>query len=370
MSMRGGEKVIQAIAEFVPDAPIYTLLADVDALSPQLQSRDIRPSFLQRIPGAKKNHRQLLPLYPAAARRLDLTAFDVVISSDAAICKGIRTRPDALHICYCHSPMRYVWDLYDEYKRRAGIFRAAALTAVAGRLRRFDHQAAQTVTAFIANSNHVADRIHRNYQRQAATIYPPVQGIAPTTSPAEEFYLSIGELVEYKRADLAVEACTKMNRRLVVIGDGPMLKSLRDRAPRHVQFLGWQNDDVVHDHMRSCKALLFCGEEDFGMVPVEVQAAGRPVIALAKGGALETVISDKTGMFFNQPTVDDLIQTIKRFESSDVDFSPAAISEHARQFSPQAFDRRFTEFVTRCVEQHDPNHPRPLDEMFPAVSES
>ncbi|MBI4579107.1 MAG: glycosyltransferase [Planctomycetes bacterium] len=380
MSMRGGEKTVSVLAGMFPDAPVYALLANRDQLDTTLRQRDIRCSWLQRFNWISSLQRKALPLLTAAARSMDATAYDVVICSDAAVIKAIRTRPGALKICYCHTPMRYVWDLYDEYYRQAGPLGRLGLRLAAPRLREQDRLAADTVDAFVANSRHVADRIRRHYGRPSIVIAPPVDVVFPPPLPEpDDYYLVVSELVHYKRVDLAVEACGRLGRPLVVIGAGPLLGDIRRRAAGCIHFLGWQSDEVVRGHLRRCRALLFCGEEDFGLTPVEAMAAGRPVIAYRAGGATETVLDGCTGLFFDEPKVDALANTIERFErgvgpasSRSFDAGKAAsgvgpascrsgaaelwpadrIQAHARQFGVDLFRQRFASFYDWCLRHH------------------
>lgn len=349
--MRGGEKVLAELAEQFPAAPIYTLIARPERLDPPLRDRRIETSWLQRLAWIPNVQRKALPLLPAAARSLDATAYDVVICSDAAITKAIHTRPDALKLCYCHSPMRYLYDLYDAYRARAGWVDRLGLSLCAGRVRRADQAAAETVTAFIANSRCVAERIRRCYGRASTVIYPPVDTDfpAPLAEP-EDFYLVVGEHVSYKRNDLAIAACNRLKRRLIVIGSGPLLAEARRLAGSTVQVLGWQNDAAVRDHLRRCRALLFCGEEDFGIVPVEAQAAGRPVIAYGAGGATETVLDGATGVFFREQTAEAVAAAIEQLEASTTLRSPPDIQQHARQFATARFREELSRFYTWCLE--------------------
>jgi glycosyltransferase involved in cell wall biosynthesis len=350
-TMRGGEKVLAVLAGLFPEAPVYTLLARRHRLSPELAARDIRTSRLQKLAWIPELHRRAMPLFPAAVRSLDAREHDVMICSDAANIKGIRTRPGALQICYCHSPVRYVWDLYDEYLAAAGPVSRIGLRLFADRLRRDDHAAAQTVTAFVANSRCVAERIRRCYGRGSVVIPPPVEtNVPPAEDGPGEFYLVVSELVSYKRNDLAIAACNQLKAPLVVIGAGPLLDAMRRMAGPTVRILGWQPDEVVCDHMRRCRALLFCGLEDFGMVPVEVQAVGRPVIAYGRGGALETVLADRTGFFFERQDVASVMDAIRRFEANQSLWPAARIREHAQQFSVDAFRTRFTSFYKWALE--------------------
>jgi len=359
VTMRGGEKTLQEIAGLGGEAPIFTLLAEPDRLSDELRRHPIHSSFLQRIPVLRRRHRLLLPFMPRAAERMDLTAYDVVICSDAAVAKGMRCRPDALKICYCHSPMRYVWDLHEAYLREAGRIGGAVFSGMVDRLRRWDRQAAATISAFVANSDCVRERIRRAYDQPSTVIYPPVD-LAPSsvrTAP-EDFYLVVTELVGYKRTDLAVEACKRLGRRLVVIGDGPQMRRLRELAGPTIELMGYQDDPVVRDHMSRCRALLFCGEEDFGLVPVEVQSCGRPVIAYARGGACETVLDGNTGLFFQEQTPKAVVEAIERYERQSDRLWPAdRIRRHAQQFDAAHFRARFTRFLRWCLEHHDRGGP-------------
>lgn len=370
--MRGGEKVAEAIGELFPGAPLYALTADRKVMTPGLLRHPLRTSFLQTLTRLSGSHRHWLPLFPRAAESLDATEFDLVICSDAATIKGIRTRPDAIKVCYCHSPMRYVWDQTADYAKNTGLVGCAALRLFAGRLRDWDRAAAQTVTEFIANSRHTADRIRRCYGREAVVIHPPVRtDFPPALRKPEAFYLVVGEQVEYKRNDLAAAACARLGRPLVVIGDGPVLRRLRSEwgyAGSPVRFLGRQPDDVVRDHYRRCRALLFCGQEDFGIVPVEAMAAGRPVIAYARGGAMETVVDGETGVFFDRQSSDAVMEAMERFEKWDTSFEPSRAQAHAQRFSRERFLAEFRAFLervagTRCG---GTDEPPPLRQWPPA----
>jgi glycosyltransferase involved in cell wall biosynthesis len=350
LSMRGGERVLEAVARLISDAPIFTLLARPTELSEALQSRDIRTSFLDRLPGARNHHRNFLPLYPLAARSLDCRGYDVVIISDAALVKGVRTDPGALVLCYCHSPMRSIWELTDAYAAQLGLLRGTALRCVSHRLRDWDRRAARRVDHFAANSRFVQDRIRRCYARDSEVIYPPVRvpPVCPERQP-EDFYLMVGELAEYKRTDLGVAACAKLRRRLKVIGDGPQMRRLRRLADSNVELLGRATDEEIRHHLSRCRALLFCAEEDFGIVPVEAMAAGCPVIAYARGGACETVLDGRTGLLFGQQTVESVADAIQRFEADAESFDPAYLHARAKQFSNEAFAANFRVWVDRTA---------------------
>ncbi len=357
--MRGGEKTLQHIAELVGEAPLFCLLAVPELLSDELRERAIHTSFLDRLPGARRRYRMLLPLMPMAAGRMDLTGYDVVICSDAAVAKGMTCHADALKLCYCHSPMRYVWDLYAEHRREAGRLGGLVLAASVRWLRRWDRTAAETVSAFVANSFNVRNRIRRSYGRASVVIYPPADLIgSPAEADPEDFYLVVSELVGYKRVDLAVEACTRLKRPLTVIGQGPQMARLRRLAGPTVSLLGYQDDDVVRDHMRRCRALLFCGEEDFGLTPVEAQSFGRPVIAYGRGGACETVLDGRTGLWFHHPSHESVVDAIDRFErSGEPLWPPERIAAHARRFDAARFRERLGRFLEWCLDGHDRDGP-------------
>jgi glycosyltransferase involved in cell wall biosynthesis len=349
--MRGGEKTLAVLGDMFPEAPIHALIALPDRLDASLRRHEIRTSWLQRWVRMNNVQRKAMPVLAAAARSLDARDADAVVCSDAAIIKAIPARADALKICYCYTPIRYVWDLYDEYYRSAGLAGRIGMKLFAGSLRRADRAAADTVTAFIGISDFVSERISRHYERNSVVIYPPVATeLMPEPRSPDDFYLVVSELVGYKRVDLAVEACRQLNRRLVVIGDGPMQAKLAAMAGPSIELLGWQDDAVVQDMMARCRAFLFCGTEDFGMTPVEAQAAGRPVIAYRDGGALETVIDGETGIFFDEPTGASLADAIRRFEETDVAANPQAMREHARYFSVERFIDRFRRFYDWSVE--------------------
>jgi glycosyltransferase involved in cell wall biosynthesis len=338
VTMRGGEKVVEELCNIFPEADIFTLVCDKTKLSPALQGKKIVTSFLQRIPGATKHYTKLLPIMPFALEDLDLQAYDIVISSESGPAKGVITRPDALHICYCHSPMRYIWDHYHVYRREAGWLSRLAMTWTAPLLRTWDVTTSARVDAFVANSHHVANRIRRFYNRQATVIHPPVAvdefEIAPET---DDFYLCAGQLVSYKRVDLAVRAFTKSGKRLIVIGEGPQSSDLRSMAGPNIDFLGYQPFPVLRDHLARCRALIFPGEEDFGILPVEAMASGRPVIAFDAGGARETVSSERVGIRFPEQTESSIIDAVNQFEANEHLFDPAVIREHAKQFSADKF---------------------------------
>ena len=289
----GGERVAECIASLFPEAEIFTLVADAPGIPDSLRERRMHTSFLQRVPLARSYHRHMMPLYPAATEASDLRGFDLVISSDSGPVKGVRTDPDAVHICYCHSPMRYLYDGYESYRAQMGVLTRSIFSATASRVRAWDEKAAQQVTYFIANSEYVAGRIERFYGRKSTVIHPPIDlQRARVVEVPGKHYLCAGRLVGYKRTELMIEACIRLGRTLRIVGTGPeelRLKKLASAAGARVTFLGEMTTEALWQEYAECRALLFAADEDFGMVPLEAQACGRPVIAYGAGGSLETV---------------------------------------------------------------------------------
>lgn len=345
---RGGERVLSALLELFPEAEIFTLLHVPGSVDPAIEARPIHTSFIQKFPRAARRYRYYLPLFPAAVERFDLRGFELVISSSHSVAKGVRIPPGAAHLCYCHTPMRYVWDAYGDYfgPGRAPAWIRAAAPLVARRLRRWDRDTASRVERFVANSGHVRHRIRRCYDRDAAVVHPPVdvERFRPTTAEREDFYLIVTALVPYKRVDLAVEAFTRLRRPLVVVGSGPELARLRraGAASPHVRFTGRLSDPEVADLMGRCRAFVMPQEEDFGIAAVEAQAAGAPVIAFGRGGALETVVGGSgaegegaTGVFFPDQTPEALADAVLGFES--LGFDADRLRENARRFTKDVF---------------------------------
>jgi glycosyltransferase involved in cell wall biosynthesis len=351
----GGERVAECIASLFPDAEIFTLLADTPGIPEGLRSRRIHTSFLQRIPPAKNYHRHMMPLYPAATEGLDLRGFDLVISSDSGPVKGVNVDPAAVHICYCHSPMRYLYDGYEAYRAQMGIATRTAFSAAAGRVRAWDERAARRVSYFIANSEYVTDRIKRCYGRESVVIHPPIDLDRARMAVPGRHYLCAGRLVRYKRTELMVEACARLGRKLRIAGTGPdeiRLKKLAGAGD--VRFLGEMTTAALWQQYAECRALLFAADEDFGMVPLEAQACGRPVIAYGAGGSLETVRgsgAEPTGVYFAEQTVESLTQGILRFEAEEAAgrFDPVAIQAWAAEFATPVFLRRLRAFVLEKV---------------------
>ncbi len=292
---------------------------------------------------------------PMALEQLDLSAYDLILSSESGPAKGVVTRPDAVHICYCHSPMRYVWDMYHEYLSGAGRLIRMLFPFVSHWLRVWDRLSADRVDQFIANSNFVAQRIRKFYRRDAEVIYPPVNTTEfVATETRGDFYLCLGQLVAYKRADLAVEAFNKLGLPLVVVGEGELFEKLKTIAKPNIKLLGRQPFPEIKDLLQRCRGLVFPGMEDFGIVPVEAMAAGAPVIAYGKGGALETVVDGKTGILFPEQTVESLIEAIQKVENGTVTFDPATLHAHAATFDKSIFKQRISAFVDEALRLNNP----------------
>lgn len=353
--MRGGERVLEALVELFPDAPVHTLVHRAGSTSPTIERREIRTSFLQRVPGAKGGYRWFLPLLPKAVESLDVHGADLVVSSSHAVAKGVPTGSTP-HLCYCHTPMRYVWDQYEEYFGPGRTSRPVrwAARGVTPFLRRWDAGSAAGVDAFVANSAHVRERIRRIYRREARVVHPPVDvGRFRPSARREDVYLVVSALVAYKRIDRAVDACTRLGRRLVVVGEGPELSGLRRRAGPSVTFAGRVTDEEVADLMGGCRALILPGVEDFGIAVVEARAAGAPVIALARGGALETVTDLRqdpeggSGLLVEEPSVEAFCAAIEALEAADPD--PAAVRDGVDRFGKGRFFAEMAREVERLT---------------------
>ncbi len=350
LQMRGGEKVLEALCRMYPQAHIYTHVMDKTKLSPLLQSRVIHTSFISRLPFALKHYQKYLPFMPMALEQLDLTDYDLIISSESGPAKGVLTRADATHICYCHSPMRYLWDFYPQYLAAASPFIRCIMRVLFTSLRQWDVSSAHRVDHFVANSKTVRARIAKHWRRKAHVVHPPVDVARFTlsTQNREDFYFCMGQLVDYKRVDIAIEACLRLHRRLVIVGDGEMRKryealvhSLAKDASHValIEFRGRADDATVQDLYNRCAALLFPGEEDFGIVPLEAMATGAPVLAYGRGGATETVLEGQTGLFFHEQKAEALCACMQAFEEQRHTFEGQRIREHAVSFDEERFMR-------------------------------
>lgn len=342
----GGERVVELLHSLFPQAPIYTLVYDAKRLAPHFSDCDVHTTYLQKVPGARRMYKSLLTFMPGAFERLDLTAYDIVISSCSSCCKGVITRADAVHICYCHTPTRYIWSHFHEYRQHAGALKRLLIPALVHRTRMWDFQAAQRVDLFLANSNTTAQRIRKYYRRTSRVVYPGVRmEPRPALEQPQDYYLVVGRMIYYKRVDLAVAACTRLNRRLIVVGGGEEEKTLRAMAGDCVEFAGRLSDAEIQDLYRSAKAFLFPGEEDFGITPVEAQSAGCPVIAYGRGGGTESVTDGETGVFFHEQTVEAMTQAILDFERQGVALSRQEIQQRANRFSEQIFCENIQQIV-------------------------
>jgi glycosyltransferase involved in cell wall biosynthesis len=370
VSFAGGERVVDTIASMFPSADIFTLFLDEEKLSPALRGRKITSSFLDRIPGARRVHRHCLPLYPLAVEMLDLSGYDLVITSDSGPMKGVVTDLDATHICYCHSPMRYLWDGYSAYRRGMSSISKVVFELSSHYVRNWDYLAAQRVDHFIANSGYVARRIHKYYRRRSTIIHPPIDTSRSYLAGShDDYYLAVGRLVPYKRTDVLIGACQKLGRKLVIVGDGPEMERLKKSAGKNVEFVGEAADEQLRDIYARCRALLFAADEDFGMVPLEAQSYGRPVIAYGKGGSLETVVGTDstavreqvnrgepiTGVFFEKQSADSLANAILAFESSEHLFAPEGIQLHARRFDTSVFVEQLHAYIEWAKENREAN---------------
>jgi glycosyltransferase involved in cell wall biosynthesis len=338
VGMRGGEKVVEALCEMYPNADIFTHVYVPEMVSEKIRQHRIVPTFINSLPRAARMYKTYLPLMPLALEQLDLRGYDLIISSESGPSKGIIPPSDALHVCYCHTPMRYIWNMYHEYRGGAGWITRTLMPPLTHYLRMWDVTSAARVDSFVANSATVARRIRRYYGADAAVIHPPVDTAAFSIVPPSElgdYYLMAGELVSYKRPDLAVRAFNEMKLKLVVIGGGEMLDEVRSLAGPTVTVMGSQPFEVLKQHYARCRALIFPGEEDFGMVPVEAMASGRPVVAFGRGGATETVVKGLSGAFFTEQSADAIASAVKGL--ADLDIDPVGIAAHAAKFGREQF---------------------------------
>jgi glycosyltransferase involved in cell wall biosynthesis len=352
VGMRGGEKVVEALCEMYPQADIFTHVYVPEMVSDRIRQHRIIPTFINALPRAARMYKIYLPLMPLALEQLDLRGYDLIISSESGPAKGIIAPSDAVHICYCHTPMRYVWNMYHDYRRSAGRVTRHMMPLMTHYLRMWDVTSAARVDSFVANSATVAGRIHRYYGATSVVIHPPVdtEAFSPA-APSElgDYFLMVGELVSYKRPDLAVRAFNDMKLNLVVIGGGEMLDEIRRLAGPTVKVLGSQPFDVLKRHYARCRALIFPGEEDFGMVPVEAMASGRPVVAYGRGGAIETVASGLSGVFFEEQTVEGISSAVRSL--TDIEIDPERIAAHARQFGRDQFFRKMRAHIDGLLAQ-------------------
>ncbi|MBA0286272.1 glycosyltransferase [Stenotrophomonas maltophilia] len=351
VTWRGGEKVIEQLLKLYPDADVFTHVATPEIERTKLAGHRVQRTFVSKLPGAQKRYQKYLPFMPVALEQLDLTGYDLVISSESGPAKNVITHPDALHICYCHSPMRYVWDMYPLYLADAGWFTRLLMRPLMHYMRLTDAVSASRVDHFIANSKFIARRIDKCYRRQAEVIHPPVEvEDFEARAKKQDYYLLLGQLTAYKKADLVMDAFLRSGKRLVIIGEGEQLAAMRARATERVVVLGRQPFSALKEHLANAKALVFPGVEDFGIVPLEAMASGTPVIAYAKGGALETVVESDdpnaaTGLFFHEQSIDAINEAVARFESLSEPISAEACRARAEQFAPDRFREELSSFI-------------------------
>lgn len=351
VTVGGSDKVVKAIADVFPEADIYTLVAKKQVCGELgIDWNKVHTSFIQKLPLGVKRYRMYLPIFPFAIEQFDLRGYDVIISSSHAVAKGVLTKADQLHICYCHSPIRYVWDMYHEYLEESGLARGVKsylAKYILHRIRKWDLISSFRVDYFISNSDYVGRRIQETYRRDAVTIHPNIDiSNFDLCVEKEDFYLTSSRLVGYKKIDLIVEAFSRMpNKKLVVIGGGPNLEKIRKIARHNVTVMGYQPFAVLKEKMQKAKAFVFAADEDFGMIPIEAQSCGTPVIAYGRGGSLETVKDGTTGLFFYEQTVDSIIDAVERFEKLETPFDPKIIRNHAETFSEERFKKEIKEFV-------------------------
>ena len=353
----GSEKLLEQILSLYPEADIYSLI-DFLPLDKRdsIQNKPVKTSFIQKLPLAKNKYRNYLPFMPFAVSRFNLTEYDLVISNSHCVAKGAKMNPDSLHICYCYTPMRYVWDLKDQYLKETGMnkgLKGIVIKEIFKHLKQWDLSTSKKVTHFITLSHYIKERIERNYGKNSTVIYPPVDINKFTIhEKKEDFFFTVSRMVPYKKMDLIVEAFTAMDLPLVVVGEGPDIEKIKKKAGKNIKLLGYQEDAVIVEHMQKARAFVFASEEDFGIVPVEAQACGTPVIAFGKGGATETVITyqneenpSATGVFFHEQRSSSLINAVEDFIKIEDKFDPHEIRKNAERFSIERFRKEFKDYV-------------------------
>ncbi len=348
-NVAGAERVLWEISSLFPDAPIYTAVFDKNRAK-KFSTKDIKTSILQNIPFSKTKRELLIPFTPFAFEQFDLSKYDIVVSSTTMAAKGVITKPNVKHVCYCHTPPRYLWEPDLDPRANAGKF-SFLRKITAHKMRIWDRLAADRVDLFVANSNYTAKRIKKYYGRDAKVVYPAVDTQrfeVANPNEVKDYFLYVSRLVNYKRCDLIIEAFNKLKLPLKIIGNGPEKNRLKDMAKNNIEFLGFLSDEEVATYYKEAKAFVFAAEEDFGIVPVEAMAAGRPVIAYGAGGVLETIVENKTGLFFKEQTAESLIEAVKNFNVND--FDPHYIKSHAEKFSVETFRKRFLNILNDLAE--------------------
>jgi len=353
--MRGGEKVVESICNVFPGIDIFTLVYRRDKVSELINKHKVSTSFIQKFPFAKKKYQTYLPFMPVAIEQFDLSDYDIVISSESGIAKGVLTRPETCHFCYCHTPMRYLWNMYFDYLKneRVGFLKRKFIEIFFNYLRVWDLATASRVDYFISNSNNVRKRILKYYRRDSEVIYPPVDvENAMFGSKKYDYYLVVSQLVSYKRIDIAVKAFNELKKELIIIGEGSECRNLKKMANSNIKFMGWQEHDNLKQYYAGAKAFIFPGEEDFGITPVEAQASGTPVIGFGRGGLLETVIEEETGLLFKRQDWRDLADAVENFESKSSMFDSYRIRENSLKFGRERFERDLKKFMEEKYEEY------------------
>lgn len=351
-SYAGAERVVESLTNLWPDADIFTLFNFLSAEEQKIILKDkiVHTSFIQNLPFAQKSYRKYLPLFPFAIEQFDVTGYDLIISSSHAVAKGIIPSPEQLHVCYCHTPIRYAWDLTYQYLRETGLNKGLSgqiTKTILHYIRSWDVSSSNRVDYFIANSNYIAGRIQKTYRRNSEVIYPPVDTSKfSCLDNKDNYYLTASRFVPYKKIDLIVETFSQMSdKKLIVIGDGPDEQKIKSKAGPNVEFLGYRRSTEMEKIMQRAKAFVFAAEEDFGIVPIEALSCGTPVIALNKGGTAETIIDSVVGIHFNEQSIDSLKNAVMKFEDMQHSFAPARLSEYAKQFDRSVFEMKVKKYI-------------------------